>query len=93
MPSIEQAQQIFEKVVPRYDFANQILSLGLDSLWRNRLSKECTKESPRNVLDVACGTGDQLFSLRKYVQPQTQLIGVDLMPEMIDFARKKTKST
>jgi ubiquinone/menaquinone biosynthesis C-methylase UbiE len=44
---------------------------------------------PANVLDVGCGTGKLLRQARTY-WPETQLIGVDPAPGMIEVAKRLT---
>lgn len=41
------------------------------------------------VLDVACGTGLSLQSLRDAVGPEGQVVGVDLSPDMIGLAQQR----
>jgi demethylmenaquinone methyltransferase/2-methoxy-6-polyprenyl-1,4-benzoquinol methylase len=49
---------IFERIAPRYDALNRVLSLGLDRGWR-RLALDAIGVGPGDrVLDLACGTGD-----------------------------------
>jgi S-adenosylmethionine-diacylgycerolhomoserine-N-methlytransferase len=44
--------------------------------------------SPRNILEVGCGTGRNLVELGRRF-PQAQVTGVDLSATMLDLARKK----
>jgi len=45
-------------------------------------------EKPRNILDIACGTGKSTESL---VQKGTEVVGVDHDPEMIKEAKRQAK--
>ena len=55
----------FSSVATRYDLANHWLSGGIDFYWRNRLVKLAQKNKPTDILDLATGSGDVLFALRK----------------------------
>jgi demethylmenaquinone methyltransferase/2-methoxy-6-polyprenyl-1,4-benzoquinol methylase len=49
---------MFDRIAPRYDAMNRLLSLGLDRGWR-RLALDAIGVGPGDrVLDLACGTGD-----------------------------------
>jgi len=61
-------QEMFGKIVPRYDFLNHLLSLSLDRLWRRRAAKRFTsilRRPEARVLDLCCGTGDLAFALER----------------------------
>jgi demethylmenaquinone methyltransferase/2-methoxy-6-polyprenyl-1,4-benzoquinol methylase len=48
---------MFEKVAPRYDLTNDVLSLGQDRLWRRAVARAVSARAGERVLDVAAGTG------------------------------------
>jgi ubiquinone/menaquinone biosynthesis C-methylase UbiE len=49
---------------------------------------ELVKLSPgMRVLDVACGIGNPAFAIAEMVGPRGEVVGVDLVPAMIDGAR------
>jgi demethylmenaquinone methyltransferase/2-methoxy-6-polyprenyl-1,4-benzoquinol methylase len=61
-------QEMFGKIVPRYDFLNHLLSLSLDRVWRRRAARRFTSTLRRpeaRVLDLCCGTGDLAFALER----------------------------
>lgn len=45
--------------------------------------------NPRRILEVGCGTGRNLRSLRR-IFPDAEITGVDLSGDMLDIARRKT---
>src|SRR3954464_15777475 len=47
---------MFDRLAPRYDRMNRIISLGLDRRWRNRTVAELDLPAGSLVLDLACGT-------------------------------------
>jgi demethylmenaquinone methyltransferase/2-methoxy-6-polyprenyl-1,4-benzoquinol methylase len=50
-------QAMFDRVAPRYDLANALLSLGQDAHWR-RVTAAATDPAGRRILDVAAGPGN-----------------------------------
>ena len=79
---------MFERVARRYDLANHLLSGGLDFWWRERASEIVREWSPRQVLDLATGSGDLALAIARKL-PEAELTGADFCPEMLAVARKK----
>jgi demethylmenaquinone methyltransferase/2-methoxy-6-polyprenyl-1,4-benzoquinol methylase len=77
---------IFERIAPRYDRMNRLISLGLDRRWRE-LTLGAIAIGPGDVvLDLACGTGDLSESA---AARGARVIGVDLAREMLRAARRR----
>ena len=83
---------MFEQVSPNYDLLNHILTFGLDRRWRLKASRTCLAGSPQSVLDLCCGTGDLMSSVRDLAPNGTSILGVDFSSEMIARAHSKTKN-
>ena len=66
-PSREKVWQMFDRIAHRYDLLNHLLSAGQDIRWRKKLKNYIPKRESVKLLDVATGTGDQLFSLIKFL--------------------------
>jgi demethylmenaquinone methyltransferase/2-methoxy-6-polyprenyl-1,4-benzoquinol methylase len=49
---------MFDRLAPRYDRMNRIISLGMDRGWRRRTVDALAATTGGTVLDLACGTGD-----------------------------------
>ena len=49
----EQVAKMFDNIARNYDFLNHFLSLGIDIYWRKKLVEKLSKQSPKNILDVA----------------------------------------
>ena len=81
-------KNLFARIADRYDTMNRIMSLGLDCLWRRSALKYIELPEGCKILDLACGTGDFTIELARR-WPNTEIIGVDLTPEMLDIAREK----
>ena len=48
---------MFDEVSPRYDLANDLLSLGSSRLWRISMTRALAPRKGMHVLDLAAGTG------------------------------------
>ncbi len=75
---------MFDRLAPRYDRMNRIISLGLDRRWRRHTVDELGAPPRARVLDLACGTGDLCRDLaaRGYAP-----IGVDFSAGMLAAAQ------
>lgn len=86
---------MFSDIAPTYDALNRLMSFGADQRWRAQAAAAALPEgaSPSGdlrVLDVACGTGDLTFALKRR-RPQAQVVGADFTPAMLDIARAKAE--
>jgi demethylmenaquinone methyltransferase / 2-methoxy-6-polyprenyl-1,4-benzoquinol methylase len=79
---------MFGRIARRYDLANHLLSGGADFLWRRRAARIVTAWKPRDVLDLATGSGDLALSLQRRM-PEAKIIATDFSPEMLEVARRK----
>ena len=55
-------RRLFATIADRYDFITRFLSYGQDRRWKRRLVRLAAITPADRVLDLACGTGDILFS-------------------------------
>jgi len=53
---------MFDKVAPRYDLLNDVLSFGQDRWWRKVVAKAVGARAGERVLDLAAGTGTSSVS-------------------------------
>ena len=55
---------VFSKVYKKYDFMNDIMSLGVHRLWKKNMLNWMNPQPHHKILDVASGTGDmaKIFS-------------------------------
>ena len=60
-------KSVFSKVYKKYDLMNDIMSLGVHRIWKNKLIDWINPQQNESLVDVASGTGDiaKLFS-QKY---------------------------
>ena len=77
-------REMFSSIAPRYDLANSILTLGLDSLWRKKLVRLSGASGSAQVLDCATGTGRLAFEFAKVLDSAGRVVGVDFCQKMLD---------
>jgi demethylmenaquinone methyltransferase/2-methoxy-6-polyprenyl-1,4-benzoquinol methylase len=51
-------ERMFDRLAPRYDRVNRLLTFGMDQRWRRTLLEMGRVGRGDMVLDLACGTGD-----------------------------------
>lgn len=77
-------RSMFDRIAPKYDNVNKILTFGLDVVWRKQTMSLLTLPPDPLVLDLACGTGDYCRLLEKAGH---RAVGVDLSLGMLQNAR------
>jgi ubiquinone/menaquinone biosynthesis methyltransferase len=82
-------ENMFDRIAPKYDFFNRLFSLRIDLLWRKSLVKWMQSDDPKQILDVATGTGELAIALWKKFR--VKITAVDLSQEMLNMADKKIK--
>ena len=81
---------MFDRIAPRYDLANTVLSFGTHHGWRKKIVKYSGARQGEKVLDVATGTGDLAFAFSRVVgRGAGAVTGVDFVPKMIELANQK----
>lgn len=81
---------MFDNIAHRYDFLNQLFSLGIHKGWRRKAVNLLQKDNPRTILDVATGTGDFAVEAYHRLQPD-HVTGVDISEGMMYMGREKLK--
>lgn len=81
---------MFDRISPKYDRLNHLLSFNIDKTWRRKTAKAVAKSQPETILDLATGTADLAIALAKY-NPQAYIIGVDFSEKMLAIGKEKVK--
>ena len=89
MPDPVAVNSMFGRIARRYDLANRLLSGGMDLWWRRRLVAAVRRTAPKDVLDLATGSGDVAFALARRLPPSTPITGMDFCQPMLDAAEVK----
>lgn len=83
------AYEMFNKISKTYDTINTIISMGLHKHWRKSPLKWLEKDQKIHYLDLASGTGDQLFSVLDKMPNIQKAYAVDPAIKMLEIAKKK----
>ncbi len=85
-------QRMFNRIAPSYDKLNRMISLGMDQMWRKKAIAMLAPYEPKNVLDVATGTGDLAIDLVYSLKGIESVLGVDISEEMMRQGKDKVHS-
>jgi demethylmenaquinone methyltransferase / 2-methoxy-6-polyprenyl-1,4-benzoquinol methylase len=76
-------EDMFDRIAPRYDLLNRVLTFRMDVAWRRAAVRALELVAGARVLDLACGTGDLCDTLEvEGYRP----IGVDFSAGMLAAA-------
>jgi demethylmenaquinone methyltransferase/2-methoxy-6-polyprenyl-1,4-benzoquinol methylase len=84
-------RRMFDRIAPWYDFLNHLLSLNVDTHWRNTVARLVPPTPGQPILDLCTGTGDLAFTLDRAAKKQCRITGSDFSPQMLTLARKKAE--
>ncbi|PHX79659.1 MAG: ubiquinone biosynthesis protein [Opitutia bacterium] len=82
---------MFSGIASRYDFANRVLSLGLCVGWRRQLVAATVAARPKTVADLATGSGDVAFALRRDLPADCTIVGYDFCEPMLELGRIRAR--
>jgi demethylmenaquinone methyltransferase/2-methoxy-6-polyprenyl-1,4-benzoquinol methylase len=83
---------VFDKVAPRYDLMNDLMSGGLHRIWKDILVTAVNPprtERSFSALDVAGGTGDVAFRVAEAGGAGTRVTVCDINEEMLGVGRER----
>ena len=84
-----EVRSMFASIAPRYDAANELLSLGVHKGWRRAAVRLSQAAEGQSVLDCATGTGDLALEFKRKVSAAGEVIGTDFCAEMLEAAPGK----
>lgn len=79
---------LFDAVAGRYDLMNDLMSAGLHRLWKRALVAAAAPRDAARALDLAGGTGDVAFLLRRRF-PRAAVTVCDASPAMLESGRAR----
>jgi demethylmenaquinone methyltransferase/2-methoxy-6-polyprenyl-1,4-benzoquinol methylase len=85
----EQVEKMFNNIASRYDLMNTVLSAGIHKRWRKKAVKLLAERKPKQILDLATGTGDFAIAAMK-LEPE-RIVGADISEGMMAIGREKIK--
>jgi demethylmenaquinone methyltransferase/2-methoxy-6-polyprenyl-1,4-benzoquinol methylase len=83
----EQVTTMFDAIAPKYDFLNQLLSLGIHKGWRKKAIRLLQNQQPKTILDIATGTAD--FAIEAMKLNPEKITGVDISAGMLKLGKEK----
>lgn len=80
---------VFDSVADSYDVMNDLMSVGVHRLWKDQFVRQIRPRPEYSYLDVAGGTGDIAFRLRKATGGDAKITVCDLNGEMLRVGRDR----
>jgi len=85
----DDVSKMFDDVAHRYDFLNDLLSLGRTKAWRRVVTAIIGPKAGMKILDIAAGTGS---SSQPLVDKGADVIALDFSEGMLATGRKRHKN-
>ncbi|MEB3335481.1 MAG: bifunctional demethylmenaquinone methyltransferase/2-methoxy-6-polyprenyl-1,4-benzoquinol methylase UbiE [Cyanobacteriota bacterium] len=82
-------RELFERIAPRYDLLNDLLSAGLHRHWKRTVVASLAPRPGERFVDVCCGTGDLALLLAERVRPGGEVVGLDAAAAPLKLARRR----
>lgn len=79
----------FNRVAPKYDFMNTLLSLGIQYVWKRAAIRMLNIRPGDKILDVCGGTGDLAISASRRTGTRGQVVIYDINWHMLAAGRPK----
>lgn len=89
-PEKAAVRSMFDRIAPRYDLLNRLLSAGTDVRWRRRAVDFLGLEGPATILDLCTGTADLLIEWLRRGRDHRGF-GLDLSTEMLRLGLTKLR--
>lgn len=83
-----QLSRMFNTISGQYDKFNDIMSWGMARVWRKKALNSLKVYDPKQMLDIATGTGDVCIKSFEYLNPD-YVTGVDISDLMMEVGQEK----
>jgi demethylmenaquinone methyltransferase/2-methoxy-6-polyprenyl-1,4-benzoquinol methylase len=91
-PDPKAVRIMFNRIAPRYDLMNRLLTLGQDRVWRRVLLEAAGLPEEGRLLDIGCGTGD-IALMAARMRPAMEVFAADFTYSMLMQAAKRPGSS
>lgn len=81
-------KEAFAGIARRYVITNHVLSMGTDVLWRRKTARLVADFQPKQILDLATGSGDLALAVQAAC-PDAQILGMDFSVPMMREAQRQ----
>ena len=85
-------RSLFDRIAPRYDLLNSVLSAGIHHSWRVFATRCAALDAGDSVLDVCTGTGDWAVLARQAVGAGGRVVALDFSMPMMRSGDAKFES-
>lgn len=85
----DRVADVFHNVAEKYDFMNDVMSLGVHRYWKRFTLDLCAIRAGQTVLDVAAGTGDLSLDHARKVGSNGLLLMTDINSSMLALGRDR----
>ena len=86
---INLVNSVFNKVYKRYDFVNDMMSLGIHRLWKKDMIDWINPQPNSSLIDVASGTGDIAKIFSKKTFGKSEIYCVEPNKAMLSMGKDK----
>ncbi len=93
IPSRVDSWRMFDRIAPRYDLLNRLLSFRQDVRWRKKLIKYLPAGENQQILDLATGTADVLLTICNKTNHIDSGYGIDPAQNMLWLGRNKVEKS
>jgi ubiquinone/menaquinone biosynthesis C-methylase UbiE len=82
---------VFGRIATRYDLLCDLFSLWIHRYWKRRVAAVVAAEPWRDLLDIACGTGDIVLRVLQRSPGVTgrRIVAADISPQMLAIAHRR----
>ena len=80
---------VFDKVYKKYDFMNDVMSLGVHRLWKKNMIDWLNPQQNSKLIDVASGTGDLAKIFSEKIKNKGEISCVEPNSGMLNMGKQK----
>ena len=80
---------VFDRVAPRYDLMNDLMSAGIHRLWKDAMVDWLAPRPGQRLLDVASGTGDIALRIHARTRGRARVAVCDINVDMAQIGRDR----
>lgn len=85
-----QVERMFDSIASTYDRLNHQMSWNIDKAWRTKALNAIAPYKPKEILDVATGTGDFAIEAAIRLKPRS-ITATDISEGMMDVGKRKVE--
>jgi len=81
-------QSVFQKIAPKYDLMNDLISFRRHKAWRKFTMKQMNVQPGATAIDLCCGTCDWTIAIAQ-ASRNGRTVGLDFSSNMLEIGRQK----